>query len=74
MKEAADKVAVGLALIFRASLHQTNIPDEWQKAIATPIFKGGNKDHSKAETYRSISLTSITHKVLQHIIHSNIIF
>ena len=26
-----------------------NIPNEWQKAIMTVLFKGGNKDSSKAE-------------------------
>ena len=70
LKETADEVAIGLKLIFQASLHQANI-DEWRKAIVTPIFKGGNKDHSKAENYRPISLTSITCKVLEHIIHKN---
>ena len=39
-----------------------------------PIFKGGNKECSKAENYRPISLTSITCKVLEHIIHRNIIY
>ena len=47
--------------------------DEWQKAIVTLIFKGGNKDRSKAEKYRPISLTSITCKVLEHVNHRNII-
>ena len=28
LKETADEVAVGLTLIFQASLHQGNIPDE----------------------------------------------
>ena len=28
LKETADEVAVGLTLIFQASLHQANIPDE----------------------------------------------
>ena len=41
LKETADEVATGLTLIFQASLHQANIPDEWQ--MMTPIFKGGNK-------------------------------
>ena len=62
LKETADEVAIGLKLIFQASLHQANIPDEWWKAIATSIFKGGNKDRSKADNYRPISLTSITCK------------
>ena len=39
----------------------------------TPIFKGGDKDRSKAENYRPISLTPITCKFLEHIIHRNII-
>ena len=39
----------------------------------TPIFKVGNKGRPKAENYRPISLTSITCKVLEHIIHRNII-
>ena len=60
-------------MIFQASLHQCNIPNDWRKAIVTPIFKGGNKDRSKAESYRPISLTSIACKVLEHIIHKNII-
>ena len=29
LKETADEVAIGLKLIFQASLHQANIPDEW---------------------------------------------
>ena len=39
----------------------------------TPIFKGGNKDRSKAENNKLISLTSVTCKVLEDIIHRNII-
>ena len=73
LKETAAEVATGLNLIFQAPLHQANIHDEWRKAIVTPIFKGGNKDRSKAKNYRPISLTSITCKVLEHIVHRNII-
>ena len=73
LKETADEVAIGLTLIFQASLYQANILDEWRKAIVTPIFKGGNKDRPKAEDYRPFSLKSITCKVLEHIIHRNII-
>ena len=57
LKETADKVAIGLILLFQASLHQANnIPDKWRKAIVTLIFRGGNKDHFKAESYRATSL------------------
>ena len=52
LKETADEVAIGLTLIFQASLHQADIPDEWWKGIVTPVYKGGNKDCFKAESYR----------------------
>ena len=70
MQETADQEVVVLE-----SLHQANFPGEWQKVIVTPIFKGGNKDHYKAnnENYRPISLKSTTCKNLAHIIHSNIL-
>ena len=73
MKETADEVAIGLVLIFQASLNQANILDEWWKVLVTPIFKGGKKDHFKTENYRPISLTSKKCEVLEHIIHRNII-
>ena len=36
------------------------------------MFKGGKKDRNKDKKYRPISLTSISCKVLEHILHSNI--
>ena len=38
-----------------------------------PISKGWNKDRSKNEKYRPITLTSMTCKVLEQIVHRNII-
>ena len=73
LKEIADEVVIGVAMIFQRSLHQANIPDEWWKEIVTPIFKGGNKDCTKAENYTPFTLTSKTCKVLENVIHRNII-
>ena len=56
LKETADEVAIGLKLIFQASLHQANIPDEWRKAIVTPIFKGENKTILKLKTIDQLVL------------------
>ena len=37
LKETAEEIAPGLALLFQASLHQANIPNEWRDAIVTPL-------------------------------------
>ena len=57
-------------LLFQASLVQGIIPNDWKRAKIMPLFKKGDK--SKPENYRPVSLTSITCKLLEHIIHSNI--
>ena len=58
-------------LLFKASLHQGKIPQDWKTANVAPIFKKG--ESNKPSNYRPISLTSIVCKVLEHIIHSQII-
>ncbi|KAK3098073.1 hypothetical protein FSP39_015909 [Pinctada imbricata] len=71
LKEVAREVTPILTLIFSASLHQGRIPDEWKEATVTPLFKKG--DRGKAANYRPVSLTSITCKIMEHILHSTII-
>ena len=44
-----------------------------KEALINPIYKKGKNDRGIAENYRPISLTSVTCKLLEHIIHSNII-
>ena len=62
-------IAPAPALIFQTSLSQQSTPDDWCKANVTPIYKPRKKDRGKAENYRPISLTSISWKILEHIIH-----
>ena len=59
-----------MTLIFQASLQQGKVPDDWKQTNVTPIFKKG--DRSSAANYRPISLTSVCSKILEHIIHSQI--
>ena len=73
MKECAEQVADTYVLLFNASLKQKTIPDDWKHALVTPIHKGNNKSKSQAENYRPVSLTSITCKLLEHVIHSHVI-
>ena len=55
------------------TLYQGKIPDDWRQALIAPIHKAGNKNKTVAENYRPVSLTTVTCKVLEHIIHSHII-
>ena len=55
MLETKDQIKHPLYLLFKKSLHETTIPEDWKLATVTPIFKKGNR--SKAENYRPVSLT-----------------
>jgi len=57
-------------LIFAASLHQGTVPQDWKKALVTPLFKKGEK--SNQENYHPISLACVCSKILEQIIHTNI--
>ena len=70
LREVAEELASALTLLFQASLDQSQIPSDWKEGLVTPIFKKGER--SKASNYRPISLTSICCKVLEHIVHSNV--
>lgn len=59
-----------LASIFQQSLNSGCIPDDWKSAYVVPIFKSGCRNHPN--NYRPISLTSISCKVLEHIIYSQV--
>lgn len=72
LNEFADQISPGLTLVMQASLKQSSIPDDWRHALVAPVFKPGKSDKSKACNYRPISLTSISCKILEHILHSNI--
>ena len=65
-KESASEIAPYLKIVFKQSLAEHTVPKAWKAANVTPIFKGG--DREKSSNYRPISLTSISCKILEHII------
>ena len=68
LKALALELTPVFTLLYQTSLDQGAIPDDWRTADVTPIFKKGEKN--KPENYRPISLTSISCKMLEHIICS----
>ena len=72
LKETSNEITEAMTLLFKASLTQTDIPDAWRELLISPLFKGGKKDSNKAGNYRPVSSMSISCKVLEHILHSNI--
>ena len=60
-----------LYLLFKKSLKDTVIPDDWKQAIVTPIFKKGNRN--KADNYRPVSLINIIGKTFEAIIRDALV-
>ena len=70
LKICAFELHEVFTILFQTSLDLGVVPDEWKVAHIFPLFKKGDK--TKAENYRPISLTSISCKLLEHIVHSTV--
>ena len=73
LKEYTNELDDGSVLLFSVSFMQGKIPEEWRHTIITPVYKDNKENRSKGESYRPISLTSVTCKLVERIIHSHII-
>ncbi|KAI8514938.1 hypothetical protein Bbelb_075290 [Branchiostoma belcheri] len=70
LKLTASEIAPVLTNIFQHSLNTAEIPKDWRDANICAIFKKG--DRAVPSNYRPVSLTCISCKLLEHIIHSQI--
>ena len=70
LKICANELVDIYKLIFQTSIDQGIVPPDWKEANVVPLFKKGDKKN--AENYRPISLTSLSCKLLEHVVHSNI--
>ena len=70
LKLCSHEMAFIYQILFQASLDQGIVPSDWKEANIMPLFKKG--DRSLAENYRPISLTSVSGKLLEHVVHSSI--
>ena len=54
--------------LTKLSIQSSSLPADWKRSNITPIFKKGSKH--LPSNYRPISLTSITAKILERLIHN----
>ena len=70
LKFLAPHISSSMALIFQHSLDTGEVPTDWRTANVVPIHKKGSR--SNPLNYRPISLTSITSKIIEHVIAHHI--
>ena len=56
--ETCNEIAYPLLLLFRKSLNESSVPNDWKQANVTPIFKKGFRSSVEIQNYRPVSLTS----------------
>ena len=71
LKEGAESICTSLAYLFQMSLDSGTLPSDWTSANVVPVFKRG--DRHQPSNYRPISLTSLVVKVMEKIVHSQIV-
>ncbi len=70
MQEVLEEVAPALKIIYKRSLEEGEVPEDWRMANVTLIFKKGAK--SDPGNNRPMSLTSVCCKVLESIIRDDL--
>ena len=71
LREVCENIGYPLYILFRKSLSEGAVPQDWRTANVTPIYKAGSR--IKAENYRPISLTSVVCKILESLIRDTIV-
>ena len=71
VKDVGSIVAKLLAMIFNSSLENGILPDIWKLARVTQIFKSGVK--RDLNNYMPISVISIFSRILEQIVHDQIL-
>ena len=72
LKEGAEEICYSLSKIFNLSLSKGILPQDWTSVHIVPVHKKNNK--SNPSNYRPISFTSIVIKVLEKLVHRNVVF
>ena len=70
LKNIAPPIALPLASIFELFFQNSFLPQIWKQSYVKPIFK--NNDSSSVTNYRPISLTCTCCKVMESVIHDQL--
>jgi hypothetical protein len=70
LRNLAEVIALPITQLFRLSLNEGRLPDDWKTAIVKPMYKGGPRHAS--ENYRPISLTSVLCKSMERLVKTGI--
>ena len=71
LAELSSEASLPLSIIFEKSMSEGVIPNQWKDANITPLFKKGKRN--LPENYRPISLTSVSCKLMEKIIRTEMI-
>ena len=66
LRQCAEEMAPKLQQIFRKSLDDGEVPEQWKKAHIVPIHKGGSK--ATMVNFRPVALTSSICKIMEKIV------
>ncbi|KAG7296239.1 hypothetical protein JYU34_021353 [Plutella xylostella] len=66
ISKCAKQLVVPLSIIYKKSIGEGCFPELWKRAIVTPIYKSGNKQH--VPNYRPISKLNIFGKIFEKIV------
>ena len=66
LKECKDIIVPFYTRLFQLSIDTGVVPDDWKCSNISPIYKKGER--YKPANYRPVALTSITCKLIEHII------
>ncbi|KGL85450.1 RNA-directed DNA polymerase from mobile element jockey, partial [Tinamus guttatus] len=66
LRELAEVIAKPFSIIFERFWRMGEVPEDWNKANVTPVFKKGKKEDPG--NYRPVSLTSVPGKVMERLI------
>ena len=71
LKEIGREISKPLAVLFRCSMDEKRIPEEWRDSLVVPIYKGGSKCLPK--NYRPVNLTVTCMKLKERIDREEIV-